>query len=63
MYRFLRLQNKGPREIGRGLYGGVVPATTSSAAGAAWSPAVDFDRIERDLLTFEAQDSCGAGPF
>jgi len=22
----------------------------------------DMDRIERDLLTFEAQDSCGTGP-
>jgi hypothetical protein len=22
----------------------------------------DMDRIERDLLTFEAQDSCGVGP-
>ena len=51
MYLFLRLQNKGPREIGRGLYGGVVPAM----------PPEDLaDRIERDLLTFEAQDSCGA---
>jgi hypothetical protein len=48
-----------PKDLGPGIYlisrwGRVIAVHPAGA----W----DLDRVERDLLTFEAQDSCGAGP-